>query len=261
MSSCGGGRNLDDGPYMPADYRPTSAYTSAAEPVTPARAADLPVALFETSWLDATGRERWDSLRLPLSEVTEGAVAAVSRGTPVQTPRGEVAIEDLIPGDRVTTPEGSACVTWIGMRAYGPTEARPTLYRVKEQTFGRNRPAGDVVLGAGAHVRVNSPRCRPLVGRDEAFAPIAALEDSLRVIAVQPPGDIATYGIACEGQESILVGGVPIETYHPARDMMRRVTPAMLEDMARLIPPLAQGFGSARIPYLSMTEAQTLQLI
>lgn len=246
---------------MPADFRPSSAFASQAQAISPARGPDLPVAVFETCWLDAAGRERWDSLRLPLSEVAMGAVSAFARGTPVQTPRGEVAIEDLIPGDRVSTPEGSASVTWIGLRAYGPTDERPTLYRVKEQTFGRDRPSGDIVLGAGAHVLVDSPRCRPLVGRDEAFAPIAALEDALRVIAVQPPGDVATYGIACEGQEAILVGGLPIETYHPARDMMRRVTPAMLEDMARLIPPLGHGFGSARIPYLSMTEAQTLQLI
>lgn len=221
-------------------------------------APEAPALRFEIAWLDPQGRERWDDLRLPAGPAAEDAVALLASGTPVETPRGAVAVEDLIPGDRVRTVEGSATVTWIGRRLHHAAGPRPTLLRVGAGAFGRDRPEGHVVLGGAAHMRVEGPRCRPLVGGDAALAPVASLVDSLGVVAVRPPGDVATYGIACEGAATLLCAGLPVAAYHPARDMMRRLTPAALEDMARLIPPLASGMGSARLPYLSATEARML---
>lgn len=40
-------------------------------------------------------------------------------GTAIRTPRGEVRVETLRPGDLVTTPDGAAPVYWVGRRAYG----------------------------------------------------------------------------------------------------------------------------------------------
>ncbi|UWQ21363.1 Hint domain-containing protein [Jannaschia sp. W003] len=244
---------------MSAERHPPSSFRQGARAVPPA-VPEGPLATYDVSWLDAQGRERWETLRLPAEGAVGDVVATFARGTPIETPRGPVAVEDLLPGDRVRTPSGSAALRWCGSRSHGPTEARPTLYRIGEGAFGRGRPAGDVVLGAGAHVLAEGPRCRPLVGSDAAFAPVAAFEDAMHVIAVQPPGEVATYGLACEGQEAVIVGGIAVGSYHPAREMMRRVTPATLEALHRLIPPLAEGFGAARIPYLTATEAQSLNL-
>ncbi|WP_052500876.1 Hint domain-containing protein [Jannaschia aquimarina] len=244
---------------MTAYQRPPTSFA----PVTPARLVEPEQVTYDFSWLDAQGADKWKTLTLPAHDVIEGAVTLFARGTPIDTPRGQSAVEDLLPGDRVLTPEGSATVRWVGSRCFPATAPiRPTLFRIGSSAFGRDRPVGDVVLGGSARILIQSDRCRTLVGQDAAFAPIAAFEDALGVIALMPPGDVTTYGIACDGQAAVMIDGMAVEAWHPARDMMRRVTPAMLDALRQLIPPLAEdGFGSARIPYLSDVEAQTLRLL
>jgi hypothetical protein len=221
------------------------------------------MAAYDLAWLDHRGEALWDRRRLPARPEIDSAVASFARGTLFQGPQGPVAIEDLIPGDRVAASGGgTARIAWIGARSYAPHEERPLFFRVAAHAFGAVGPAEDVVLGAHANVLVEDPRCRALVGADRAFAPIAAFADGHSVAAITPPGEVTVYGIACGSQVGLLAGGLPVESYHPARATGQSLTRSLLQEMNRLFPQTAEGvgFGAPRIPYLSMVEAQGLAL-
>jgi len=205
----------------------------------------------------------WDRRSLADTPEIETAVQRLPRCTILRGSRGPIAIEALIPGDRLMTHSGgSVQIDWIGARSYPDGAERPMFYRVAANAFGANGPETDVILGAQAHILIDSPRCRPLVGANIAFAPLAAFEDGHSVRAIVPPGEVTVYGIACTAQEAVLAEGLPIETYHPARTTARSLNRTVLEDMARLFPQLSDtgGFGAPRTPYLTMSEAQSLAL-
>jgi hypothetical protein len=220
---------------------------------------ERPTAAYDLAWIDRDGRAMWDRRRLPDTPQVDAAVSMLGRGALLRGPRGPVAVEDLLPGDRVETVAGGTTqIDWIGTRTYGATGPRPVLYRVAARAFGGDGPDSDAVLGCAAHLLVDSPRCRPLVGAERAFAPVAAFEDGAAVTRIAPQGEVTVYGLACAGQEALAVQGMALETYHPARTVARTLTRTALADMALLFPQAVDGFGAPRIPYLSPTEARTL---
>jgi hypothetical protein len=244
------------------------------DPVSPTRRPDPgadkggPVASFDLAWLDVRGSVRRERRTLPDMPGIADAVASFGRGAMLAGSDGPVAVEDVAPGDRVATVDGGwARIDWIGARSYPSGEgragaSRPTLYRVSAGAFGATGPRSDLVLGAAARVLVEGPRCAALIGSPRAYAPVAAFEDGLSVASISPPGDVTVYGLACGGQAALLVSGLPVESYHPARSAGEGMGRVALSAFARLFPQLTDGggFGAARLPYLSMSEARGLSM-
>ncbi len=221
------------------------------------------LASYDLSWIDTRGLATWDRRALPDTPEIEAAVSSFARGALLRGLRGPVPIEDLIPGDRVAVRGGgTAQIDWIGSRSYDAGAERPMFFRVAAHAFGASGPDHDVLLGAHANILIDSPRCHKLVGGSQAFAPIRAFEDGHSITAIVPQGEVTVYGIACSGQEAILVGNLPVESYHPARATGRSLTRTMLSDMGKLFPQTASGagFGAPRIPYLTVSEAQGLAM-
>ncbi|MEM9798106.1 MAG: Hint domain-containing protein [Pseudomonadota bacterium] len=221
------------------------------------------MAQYDLAWLDTNGAATWDRRSLTETPEVEAAVSSLARGAMLRGTRGPVAVEDLIPGDRVATRGGgTAQIDWIGARTYSSSAERPVFYRVSARAFGAAGPEASVLLGEHAYVLIDNPRCRELVGGALAYAPIAAFEDGVTVTALSPPGEVTVYGLACARQEALIVEGLPVESYHPARATTRTLTRGVLSDMGKLFPQLGagDGFGAARIPHLSMSEAQALSL-
>lgn len=238
----------------PADFRPAD-----SQSVVPNDADRRPTIACDIAWCDADGQARWDRRALPDTPEIVAALSSFARGTLLLGPDGPVAVEDLVPGDRVAVRGGgTVSIDWIG--ALGHRAAAPGLFRVAAHAFGASGPARDVLLGAGARVLVESPRCRALVGTDTAYAPVSAFEDGHRVAAIAPPGEVVTYGLACAGQEAVLAGGLAVGSTHPARALATNLKRSGPSDLARLFPQMSRtgGFGAARIPCLTMTEAQGL---
>ncbi len=238
-----------------ADFRPAPGQDESRLDARPLVSLDL-------AWVDPKGRAVWDVRRLPDTPEIATAVSCLARGSMLRTESGPIAIEDLMPGDRVATASGTAEIRWIGSRSYHSGGERPRLWRVSARAFGGQGPEADILLGSDAQVLIDSPRCVPLVGKRQAFAPVAAFEDGVSVTAVTPPGDVSVYGLACASQEAVLVAGLPVESYHPARTTARSLNRVVLSDMAKLFPHAAEtdGFGAPRIPYLSISEAWDLAL-
>lgn len=93
------------------------------------------------------------------------------RGTMIQTPTGEVAVEDLVAGDVVIGKSGERTVKWVGFRKTFtkqiPAERRAEHMpiRIVRDAIAENVPSKDIVVSPGHHLYVEGKlvRARDLI--------------------------------------------------------------------------------------------------
>ena len=158
----------------------------------------------------------------PAIPLFEQACSALARGSLLRSPRGPVAIEDLLPGDIIDTSHGPQPVTWIGATSYVPgltdqTCGLQALLRLTGDALGLGRPAGDLLLGPAARMVVTRPYLRRLIGRDRVLVPVADYADGDRIIEVRPGGAVQLYHLMTPRHGTFSVSGIELETYHPGR--------------------------------------------
>lgn len=153
-------------------------------------------------------------LSAPAHPVFEAAFSAFARGTLITTPRGPVAVEDLVPGmDIVTHERGPSPILWIGAMSLSRPDAvnaAPILTRIMTGALGIGRPLTDLMTGPGARIAQRQVQTGDLLLR-----PVHELIDGTHVIALNPPGAVQVYHIALRRHATITAAGLGFETYHP----------------------------------------------
>lgn len=156
----------------------------------------------------------------PASPFFEACATAFARGTLIETVRGPVAIEDLVPGDYIVTANGSEPVTWIGSTTYVPGHGGDAttltgMTRITTDAFGLGQPPMDVLLGPAARMVIRHERLRTLLGQDSVLAPVSDYEDGDRFLQITPMGTVQLYHLMVQRHTTFKIGGVELETYHP----------------------------------------------
>lgn len=128
-------------------------------------------------------------------------------GTLIRTPRGEVAVESLKPGDLVLTAGGEAApVRWIGRQTVSTRFADPLRVlpiRLKAGALGENLPARDLLL---------SPSHALLV--DGVLVQAGALVNGSSIVREHDVPVVFTYyHVELADHSLILAEGVPAETF------------------------------------------------
>lgn len=88
------------------------------------------------------------------------------RGTMIQTTKGEVAIEDLVPGDVVIGQSGERTVKWVGFRKTytkripADRRAEHMPIRIVRDAIAENVPSKDIVVSPGHHILVEGKLVR-----------------------------------------------------------------------------------------------------
>jgi hypothetical protein len=260
---------------MSAHQRHRSAFSralTATPPETIRRPSERPRVPVDVGWLAACGNPVWNLSPVPDTPLLRAAVSVFAGGTPLDTPDGPRRVGELVPGDRLLTKEGGvARLAWSGTVSWegdgpGPCAALPgpgtPLLRVAADSFGPGLPERDILLGAQAHVLLESPALVELVGAPAAFAPLAAFEDGVSVAPVSPPGEVQVHGLATGGHDALLAANLPVAAFHPSCVGRREIGSGGLAQMAALFPQLDRGpgFGPCRLPYLSAEQAMMLGL-
>ena len=107
-------------------------------------AAALPQRTYELAAQRADGTRWIWQTRAPALPLFDSAFSAFGRGIVMPTADGPVAVEDLVPGDKVQTLAGDlAPVVWIGSTTFVPADMgqRISLVRITAAAFGMTRPA------------------------------------------------------------------------------------------------------------------------
>jgi Hint domain len=139
-------------------------------------------------------------------------IVCFASGTLIRTVRGEVAVENLVIGDRVVTSSGEhRPITWLGHRTIDcrnhprPDDVRPV--RIAAHAFGANRPARDLMVSPGHAL------CVDLLG--EVFVKAGALVNGA-TIARAPLDKVTYWHVELESHDVLLAENLPAESYLPA---------------------------------------------
>ncbi len=169
----------------------------------------------------------------PALPLFEDAFCAFTRGTMIDTQFGPMAIEDLLPGDRVKTRDGSyEQVMWKGSTNVVPGRTSPTgrthkLTRIMADSFGMQRPLSYVLAGPSARILKTPGRLRALTGGKPMLTPVQEFQDGTNIIETAPPTAVQLFHICLPRHAIINVAGLEFETYHPGVTALRSMSHAM----------------------------------
>ncbi|HHI71565.1 MAG TPA: Hint domain-containing protein [Rhodobacteraceae bacterium] len=202
----------------------------------------------------------------PSIPIFEDAFSAFARGTLVATNNGPVAVEDLLPGDRIQTRDnGLQTLQWVGSMMLAPAalhrETRQKkLCRITADAFGLGRPAPDLILGPGARLLRRDAALVGAMGTPSALAPVKAFADGEIVLEVKPVTAVKVYHLAFARHQIICANGLETESYHPGPVERLQIDHEMKTIFMALFPHirLLRDFGELSYPRLSLETAQEI---
>ncbi|WP_300012831.1 Hint domain-containing protein [uncultured Roseobacter sp.] len=222
------------------DYANRSVQAHAHPQKTAAMGA-LSVRTVDVAALRSDGSIVIGQRKIPTLPVFDNAFSAFARGTPLQTHEGFVAVEDLQPGDRVLTADGSAGrVTWIGSASFAPSDSprRSVLTRLMADSFGVNRPDSFLSLGPAARLLQTPPHLRAETGEKRIMTLASAFVDGVNVIEVAPPTPVQMFHLSLDRHTAVIAGGLEVETYHPGANPMRLLSHTLRSVFLSIFPHL-----------------------
>ncbi len=226
--------------YSRSSFPTTQTTTLRATRAGQTTHVDRPTRNFEIAALRRDGSRYLGQVKLPALPVFEQAFSAFARGTVLQSDVGEIAIEDLIPGDKLWTRDGApARVLWIGSGMFSPQHARGRrmpLVRIMADSFGACRPDRFVTLGSGARILQTPPHLRNETKSDALLSPVREFVDAVNVIEIIPPTPVHLFHIVLERHSIVRAGGLEVETYHPGSQVLRSLNRPDLADFMRAFP-------------------------
>lgn len=214
---------------------------SKVQPVAQKPAFGLRVA--EIAALSPDGRTIIGQRRIPTLRPFDHAFAAFAQGTVFHTETGLLAVEDIQPGDWLSTAGGDQeQVVWIGSTTFAPREQgeRMVLTRVMPDSFGVGRPESYLSFGSAARVLQTPPDLRATTGARTMMTPVNRFTDGTNVINVAPPTPIRLFHVATRRHTALRAGGLEVESYHPGHAATEGMSKTIAAAFMALFPHLEQ---------------------
>ena len=188
---------------------------------------------------------------VPMTPLFDEAFLALAHGSLIDTPNGPVAIEDLQPGDTVSSASGDTqTILWKGSTLIVPGRPdgaghRQTLTRIMADSFGLQRPMGCVVAGSAARLLHTPAHLRVRMGDVRILTPVRDCVDGMSVIETAPPTPVELFHICLSRHALIRVAGLDFETYHPGNQLRHMTDKVVRDQFLDLFPHIrrANDFG------------------
>ena len=198
----------------------------------------------------------------PATPVFGHAFAALGRGAMVQTATGPVAVEDLLPGDKILTADGRAVtLMWHGSMVIVPGTRNEraemgTMTRMTAEALGPTRPSPDLVLGPAARMVHRGRGVNRITGSDAALLPVRDFIDQTSIIELTPVAPVHCYQLGFEDHEILRINGVELESLHPGAVHTLKLRPDMKDLFLSLFPHKSTfgDFGPMRLPRLNLRD-------
>jgi hypothetical protein len=176
------------------------------------------------------------------------------RGTLIDTPRGRIPVQDLAPGDKVTTLDrGAQPIRWIGSSRVSGMGALAPI-RICAGALGNDR---DLLVSPNHRMLLTGPRAELLFGESEVLLAAKYLVADARV-RPEPRPVAEYYHILFDRHEIIFAEGAPAESLHMGNEAIGALEAEARAEIAAIFPDLrARSAGLSR-PALTRIEAQVL---
>lgn len=200
---------------------------------------------YHAMWQGPDQKIRESEQAAPALPLFDAAHSAFARGTLINTVTGPVAVEDLRPGDRVTTAaHGPMPVIWIGSMTVEPDRSSPDhpvqLTRIMSDAFGMGRPMADLLVGPGARILTRPRGLRASIGADHVLTPGHVMADGSHAFRLAPRGPVTLYHVCLRRHAIITANGLEAESFHPGAGFEREIGPKMLTLFLGLFPHIRE---------------------
>ncbi|WP_424939149.1 Hint domain-containing protein [Aliiroseovarius sp. S253] len=179
-------------------------------------------------------RETWDF------------VTCFATGTSILTPKGEVPVEQLSPGDKVCTlGSGVQTIRWVGIRRV-PATGDLAPIRIKAGALGHDLPDRDLWVSRQHRMLCRSKIAARMFDTPEVL--IAANKLTLLSGVRQDDSmDHITYcHILCDNHEVVFANGTPAETLYLGKYTKKSMSPEALDEIRMIFPELVDGLDAPK---------------
>lgn len=157
-------------------------------------------------------------------------------GTRIMTPDGEVAIEDLRPGDRVITRDGGAqIIRWIGQRSV-PAVGRFAPVVLDENSLGDH---DRIEVSQNHRILRRGPDIELLFDQSEVLVAAKHLVNR-RNITLRSGGMVTYFHLLFDTHQLIWANGLLSESLYPGAEISGQAQADSLAELLSLFPELAQ---------------------
>jgi hypothetical protein len=194
------------------------------------------------------------------------SVICFTPGTRLRTETGDIAIEDLSPGDRILTrDDGPQDVIWSGhrrmsgARLFAMPDQRPI--RLRRGALGVDRPEDDLIVSPEHRVLVTGRAAQDLWGETEVLVRAADLVGDRYITVDHSLRETWYIHLMLERHQVIWANGLEVESFHPGFMGLENLTGLQLENLLDLRPELARNpdlYGAAARRMVSRAEAAIL---
>jgi hypothetical protein len=206
----------------------------------------------------------------PEAVVDDNRCPCFAPGTAVLTDRGEIAVEDLVPGMAVVTADhGLRDLLWIGERTVDfrkePDRLRPV--RISAGAFGKRAdgtplPGRDLVVSPQHRMVIDGLQVAQLRGDPQALAPAAGLAGLPGVEILRGTREVTYFALLLDRHEIIYAEGAATESFRPGPIALADFTAADRAAVHKLYPGLADNpfrrLGAPARPILTVRETQAV---
>jgi hypothetical protein len=161
-----------------------------------------------------------------------------SGGTRIRTPRGEVEVEALSPGDLVETADnGPQPILWIGAsKVRGSDTFAPV--RIAPGALGEGVPARPLLVSRQHRLLLRSRIGARQLGADEFLAPAIGLVGHPGIELAEGIAEITYHHILLDRHEIVFAEGAPAETLYPGPMARQAIGPKAEAEIEALFPGL-----------------------
>jgi len=186
-------------------------------------------------------------------------------GTLVLTDRGEVAVERLVPGDKVVTRDrGLQELRWVGRRELSMLDllAQPELQpvRIAKGAFGTLGPDRAMMVSPQHRVLIEGARAELLFGEAEVLVPAKHLVGQIEATRVLPEGGVSYIHLLFDAHEIVCSDGIWTESFQPAERTLSGLDAEARAEVLALFPELAVDADSYVGARLSLKAHEALVL-
>jgi hypothetical protein len=193
----------------------------------------------------------------------ENVVACFTPGAMILTDMGEVAVEDLLPGDRVLTRDnGYQTIRWAGRRDLSHAELivepRFNPVFIARGALGADLPERDMMVSPQHRMLITGPRAELLFGENEVLVAAKHLV-GMAGVEQRVSKSVSYIHILFDEHEIVRADGAWSESFQPGEMTLEGLGAEQRAEILALFPELATGasFPAARLS-LKAKEARVL---
>lgn len=209
-----------------------------------------PAAGMTSTQIGSTGNDQNASVQLDenggwtTGGLNEGTIPCFLQGTKIATKRGEVAVEDLRPGDMVVVRDGGfAPIRWIGSvrsDARGAWFEQNAPIRIPRGAMGSNMPARDLYVSPNHRIWMRDASFEMFFEEREVLVPAKHLVGWKGIEQVRYVPEPEYFHILFDTHQIIMSDGMLTESFHPGEVTIDQFEQEARDELLRLFPELIE---------------------